>query len=49
MTAFSKVALMSPKTSCSIWRDVQATLISNSSQKRREAVERRMVTEDVIK
>jgi hypothetical protein len=47
MSNLLKTDLTFPKTACLNWRWFQATLISNSSQKRREAVERRMVTEDV--
>jgi hypothetical protein len=49
MSTFSKAALIFPKQQGQKWRYIQAMLISNSSQKRREAVERRMVTEDVVK
>jgi|WetSurMetagenome_2_1015567.scaffolds.fasta_scaffold03217_11 hypothetical protein len=47
MSNFSKSDLISLKTARSNRRCFQATLISNSSQKTREAVARRIVTEDV--
>jgi hypothetical protein len=37
-----------PETSYSNWHYFQAMLISTASEKRREAVERRMVIEDVV-
>jgi hypothetical protein len=48
MNTFSKAALIFPMATRSNFRCFQAMLISTALQKRREAVETRMVTEDVV-
>jgi hypothetical protein len=48
MSTFPKATLIPPIKKCSNWRCFQATLISRIPQKRREAVETKMVTEDVV-
>jgi hypothetical protein len=48
---FLELASWSHLSDCSLfsnWRYFQAMLISTASQKRREAVERRIVIEDVV-